>query len=110
MMIIGAIFVVVYTFIGGFLAESASDFMQAIVMIIALITVVIIGTVTAGGLGAVIDNAKSIPGFFDFFNLASPTLEDGKQLVEGVCGHAIVGRYDGDGCKRLALQYDFCVG
>src|SRR5690606_10952290 len=36
MMIIGAVFVVVYTFIGGFLAESASDFMQGIVMFIAL--------------------------------------------------------------------------
>jgi sodium/proline symporter len=83
MMILGAVFVLAYTILGGFLAESASDFMQAIVMIIALIAVVIIGTVTAGGLGAVIDNAKSIPGFFDFFNLASPTLEDGKQLVEG---------------------------
>ena len=83
MMIVGVVFVLAYTILGGFLAESASDFMQAIVMIIALITVVIIGTVTAGGLGAVIDNAKSIPGFFDFFNLASPTLEDGKQLIEG---------------------------
>ena len=83
MMILGAVFVLAYTILGGFLAESASDFMQAIVMIIALIAVVIIGTVTAGGLGAVIDNAKSIPGFFDFFNLASPTLEDGKQLIEG---------------------------
>ena len=38
MMIIGAVFVLVYTFIGGFLAESASDFMQAIVMIFALLT------------------------------------------------------------------------
>ena len=82
MMILGAVFVLAYTILGGFLAESASDFMQAIVMIIALIAVVIIGTVTAGGLGAVIDNAKSIPGFFDFFNLASPSLNDaGEQIV-----------------------------
>ena len=83
MMILGAVFVLAYTILGGFLAESASDFMQAIVMIIALITVVIIGTVSAGGLGAVIDNAKNIPGFFDFFNLASPTVDATKtQLVE----------------------------
>ena len=51
MMIIGAVFVLVYTILGGFLAESASDFMQAIVMIIALTVVVIIGTVKAGGIG-----------------------------------------------------------
>jgi sodium/proline symporter len=36
MMIAGALFVVAYTFIGGFLAESASDFMQGIVMVFAL--------------------------------------------------------------------------
>ena len=85
MMILGAVFVLAYTILGGFLAESASDFMQAIVMIIALITVVIVGTVTAGGLGAVIDNAKNIPGFFDFFNIANPTMVtkviDGKEVL-----------------------------
>ena len=53
MMIIGAIFVLLYTILGGFLAESASDFMQAIVMIVALAVIVIIGTVNAGGIGAV---------------------------------------------------------
>ena len=71
MMIVGAVFVLVYTIIGGFLAESASDFMQAIVMVVALVVIVITGTVAAGGLDAVIDNAKSIPGFFDFFGIAS---------------------------------------
>ena len=48
MMIVGAVFVLVYTIIGGFLAESASDFMQAVVMIIALIVTVIVGTAAAG--------------------------------------------------------------
>ncbi|MBO5845877.1 MAG: sodium/proline symporter PutP [Clostridia bacterium] len=84
MMILGAVFVLVYTILGGFLAESASDFMQSIVMIVALSVIVIIGTVSAGGLGAVIENARSIPGFFDFFNLASPELSaTGEQIVEG---------------------------
>ncbi len=83
MLIVGAIFVLVYTILGGFLAESASDFMQAIVMIVALAVVVIIGTIKAGGIGAIIENAKTIPGFLEFFGLASPSLgEDGKQLIE----------------------------
>ena len=72
MMILGAAFVLLYTILGGFLAESVSDFMQAIVMIIALTLVVALGTVSAGGFGAVVDNAKSIPGFFDFFGIATP--------------------------------------
>ena len=84
MMILGAVFVLVYTILGGFLAESASDFMQSIVMIVALTAIVVIGTVSAGGLGEVINNAKSIPGFFDFFNLATPELNAaGEQIVEG---------------------------
>lgn len=83
MMIVGAIFVLLYTVLGGFLAESASDFMQGIVMIVALTVIVIISTVSAGGFGAVIENAKAIPGFFEFFGLASPELNaDGVQLVE----------------------------
>src|SRR5699024_8782377 len=63
MMIAGAVFVVIYTFIVGFLAESASDFMQAVVMVIALLTVLILGTSAAGGLDQVIENARSIPGY-----------------------------------------------
>lgn len=84
MMIVGAVFVLLYTILGGFLAESVSDFMQAIVMIIALTLVVVLGTTKAGGLDAVVDNAKSIPGFFDFFGIATPQTVDGvQQVVDG---------------------------
>ena len=82
MMIVGAVFVLIYTIIGGFLAESASDFMQAVVMIIALGVIVIVGTEAAGGLSSVIENAKSIPGFLEFFGMATPqTAADGVQQV-----------------------------
>ncbi len=84
MMLLGAVFVLIYTILGGFLAESASDFMQAIVMIVALTLVVIVGVVHAGGFGAVIDNAQSIPGFLEFFGMASPELDEaGKQVISG---------------------------
>ncbi|MBR2896573.1 MAG: sodium/proline symporter PutP [Oscillospiraceae bacterium] len=83
MMIIGAIFVLLYTALGGFLAESASDFMQGIVMIVALAVIVIISTASAGGFAAVIENARAIPGFLDFFGLATPSLDaEGVQIVE----------------------------
>lgn len=78
MMIVGAVFVLLYTVVGGFLAESASDFMQAIVMIVALTVVVILALVAAGGFGNVIDNAKSIPGFFEFFGIATPQVDANK--------------------------------
>jgi len=83
MLILGAVFVLVYTILGGFLAESASDFMQAIVMIVALVVVVTLGTINAGGLGEVAANAKAIPGFMEFFGLGNPTVNaEGMQLVE----------------------------
>ena len=81
MMILGAVFVLAYTLLGGFLAESASDFMQAIVMIGALTLIVIVGTSHAGGLAAVVANAKSIPGFWEFFGIANPAMENGVQQV-----------------------------
>lgn len=84
MLIAGAIFVVVYTFLGGFLAESVSDFMQAIVMVFALATILITGTIAAGGIGAVIDNAKSIPGYLSLTATATPVTDAaGVQQIAG---------------------------
>lgn len=82
MMIVGAIFVVAYTFIGGFLAESASDFMQGVVMFFALVAVLAGGIGVAGGIPQILENAKSIPGFFEFFGMAQPIIVDGVQQVE----------------------------
>jgi sodium/proline symporter len=61
MVVVSAVFVLLYTFIGGFLAESASDFMQAVVMIVALVLILTLGTAAAGGAGAVLSNARNIP-------------------------------------------------
>ena len=90
MMLIGAVIVLVYTFMGGFMAESTTDFVQGIIMIISLVAVLTFGTISAGGIGAVVDNARSIPGFFEFFGVATPTTDaSGVQLVEG--GKAVFG-------------------
>lgn len=80
MMIAGALFVLVYTFLGGFLAESVSDFMQGVVMFCALIIVLGFGTAKAGGFDAVIANAQSIDGFFSLTATANPVVNaDGVQ-------------------------------
>lgn len=79
MMILAAIFVLLYTFLGGFLAESASDFMQAIVMIVSLVAILALSVANAGGFGAVIENAKSIDGYLSLTSVAAPsTAEAGK--------------------------------
>ncbi len=81
MMIVGALFVLIYTIIGGFLAESASDFMQGIVMFFALGVIVVIGVVKAGGFDAIINNAKEIPGFLEFFGLGNPLNAAGDSIA-----------------------------
>ena len=83
-LVIGAIFVVAYTLIGGFLAESVSDFMQAIIMVLALVAMIVIGVVNAGGFGAVIENAKDIDGFLSLGEIANPIVsESGEQVNVG---------------------------
>lgn len=63
-MIISAIVIVAYTTLGGFLAASTSDFLQSIIMTIAIIVVFGFGINNVGSLGAVVDNAKSLAGYF----------------------------------------------
>jgi len=75
MVVVAALFVLAYTFLGGFLGESVSDFMQAIVMVIALVLVLGLGIANAGGIAAVVENSKSIPGFWSLLTSASPTGE-----------------------------------
>ncbi|MGI6688929.1 MAG: sodium/proline symporter [Christensenellales bacterium] len=81
MMIAGAVFVIAYTFLGGFLAESVSDFMQAIVMIVALVAVFSVGIVAAGGTEKVIENLRQFPGFLEFVGISQPVMVDGVQRV-----------------------------
>ena len=109
MMLVGAIFVLLYTLLGGFLAESASDFMQAIVMIVALTVIVVISTVQAGGVGQVIANAQQIPGFLEFFGLATPAVDAaGQQLVEG--GKAVFGEASDYGILTVCSMMAWGLG
>lgn len=67
-MIISAAVIVGYCALGGFLAASTTDLIQSIVMTIALVVVVVFGVEVAGGLDVVIDNARQLPGYLDFFH------------------------------------------
>ncbi len=89
MMVTGAVFVIVYTFLGGFLAKSASDFLQGIVMIFALVVVLGVSVMAAGGSAQIVEHIKSIPGFFEFFGIARPVVADGVQQVQD--GKALFG-------------------
>ena len=62
-MVVSAIIIVLYTCMGGFSAASRTDFVQSIVMSIALIIVVVFGVNVAGGLDVVAANASELPGY-----------------------------------------------
>ena len=64
-MIVGALIIIAYTTLGGFLAVSTTDLVQSIFMSIALVIIVFFGIDKAGGLGVVIDNAKALPGYLN---------------------------------------------
>ncbi len=91
MMLIGAVFVLIYTFLGGFLAESTTDFVQGIVMIFALIAVLVAGTTAAGGVDAVIANVQNIPGFSEFFGIAQPIVDPSGIQQVSASGTALFG-------------------
>jgi sodium/proline symporter len=60
--------VVAYTLFGGFLAVSWTDFVQGLIMFIALILVPIVTIMHVGGMGTAVDEVKSIdPKLFDIF-------------------------------------------
>lgn len=63
-MLISAVVIIAYTALGGFLAASTTDFVQSIVMTIAIIVVISFGIFQVGGWNNVMENAKAMAGYF----------------------------------------------
>ena len=62
-MMISAVVIISYTTAGGFLAASMTDFIQSIVMTIAIVSVCAFAVHVAGGVQVVAENAKSMAGY-----------------------------------------------
>lgn len=62
-MLVSAAVIVIYTVMGGFLAASFTDLIQSIIMTVALVVVLGFGATAAGGVDAVLDNARSLAGY-----------------------------------------------
>ena len=71
-MLISAAVIVIYTVMGGFLAASFTDLIQSIIMTVALIVVLGFGVTQAGGLDAVMDNARSMSGYLSLSHIYDP--------------------------------------
>ncbi len=66
-MILSAIVIIVYCTLGGFFAASTTDFIQSIIMTIALLVVVGFGEGIASGFGTVFSNVQGLDGYLDLF-------------------------------------------
>lgn len=66
-MIISAVVIIAYCTMGGFLAASRTDFIQSIVMTIALFVVVGFGEGMINGFDSVFANVASLDGYLDLF-------------------------------------------
>lgn len=64
-MIVGALVIIGYTVLGGFLAVSTTDLIQSVVMSIALVIIIFYGVGQAGGWDAVMENARALPGYLN---------------------------------------------
>lgn len=62
-MVVGAIVIVAYTMSGGFLAASTTDFIQSIIMTLALVVVVVFGITSVDGIANVTSAVKDLPGY-----------------------------------------------
>ncbi len=81
-MIVCGLVIACYTFIGGFLAASTSDFIQGTLMFISITVILIVGVIKAGGVGNIIDSIKDLPGYLDIAN--SYDLATGGKQAYGV--------------------------
>ena len=66
-MLISAAVIIVYCTLGGFLAASTTDFIQSIIMTIALFVVVGFGEGVVHGFPQVFENVKNMDGYLNLF-------------------------------------------
>lgn len=71
-MLISAAVIAIYTVMGGFLAASFTDLIQSIIMTVALVVVLGFGVTQAGGVEAVLDNARSLTDYLSLIRIHDP--------------------------------------
>lgn len=103
MVILGAVIVIAYTLLGGFLAVCMTDFIQGILMICAILLVLSVGFVHAGGFSGVAEHLRDFPRFTDIFGIATPVDASGT----GVSGSAVQAVVEGKPLFGPGADYSF---
>lgn len=83
MMILGAIVVFLYTFVGGYLSVSTTDVIQGSLMFFALAIVFVGSVVSVGGVENAVAFLGNIPGFLSLTDVATPIVDaNGQQIIQ----------------------------
>ena len=95
MMVLGALIVFLYTFVGGYLSVCTTDLVQGTLMFFALAIVFIGSVASAGGVDNTVAFLQSIPGYLSGVEIATPVLDEaGRQVIEaGVPQFGVAGEY-----------------
>lgn len=94
--IIGAVMVTLYCFAGGIRASIWTDAAQSVVMMIAMATILVVATVSVGGVDGAVSQMQQVPGFLALFpdDLILPGLAGGVMFVLGwmFAGFSVIGQ------------------
>jgi sodium/proline symporter len=71
-MIVSALIIALYCSLGGFKAVCMTDLVQSLAMTVSLVIVILFGVSQAGGWDAVVENAKSLQGYFSVTQVHDP--------------------------------------
>ena len=63
--LVGAVLTVLYTLLGGYLAASRTDMVQGLMMVAVAVLVPVVGVVSIGGVGALLDALDAVAGTFN---------------------------------------------
>ncbi|MEG0504479.1 MAG: sodium/proline symporter, partial [Raoultibacter sp.] len=95
MMVLGALIVFLYTFVGGYLSVCTTDLVQGTLMFFALAIVFVGSIASAGGIDNTVAFLQDIPGFLSGTEIATPIVDaSGNQIIEnGMPQFGLPGEY-----------------
>jgi sodium/proline symporter len=92
MVILGAVIVIAYTLLGGFMAVCMTDLIQGILMICAILLVLAAGFARTGGPGGALQRLADFPRFLDIFGAAAPLDAAGNPASAGAAQQVVAGK------------------
>jgi sodium/proline symporter len=92
MVVMGAVIVIAYTLLGGFMAVCMTDLIQGILMVCAILVVLAVGFLRVGGFAGAGAVLADFPRFLDIFAVATPLDAAGNPVSAKAVQQVIAGK------------------